>query len=1618
MGIPRFYRYMSERYPLLNEPISDVSLLPEFDAFYLDMNGIIHNCTHSDSDDSMSALSLQAQLHGVFTYMDRLITHIIKPQRLVYIAIDGVAPRAKLNQQRSRRFRAGLERQEALDKERHMQISLEDEKNGHRAAPPAARFDSNAITPGTEFLGQISQHLVYFVRQKMKTDPLWARLEVFFSGSEVPGEGEHKIVEFIRHRKMEPGYDANVRHCMYGSDADLMLLGLMTHEPHFTLVRETVVWGSHKQTVARKQIDEQQWQLVHLSLFREYLMMEMRVAPPLDGERMLDDFILLTFLLGNDFIPHSPTLEISEDAIPLLLRVYRQLLENHQGQYLTLNGELVNIKLLQELFQIIGSQEEEILINRAIEESKRRKGRRGGERAPQSTQHEVDERQVRNALAALNDDDDEDTPPPLLDDDDIDEEADEKALLEALDGEFETKVALEIEEDEREVLMLTGSESFQDTKWNYYERKFKISRGNGDANNAGLAQIKKHYLEALKWVLAYYFQGPPSWSWFYPYHYAPMVSDLTDIEEIAAEVRFNNDPVLDGPLLPFEQLMSNLPAASAHLVPEPYRFLMISPLSPIKHFYPETFEIDMEGKRNAWEGVNLLPFIDVALLKQAIAEYCPDTRLTAAERKRNRLQRLPLRIIRDMNAVETLQSTLPGANGFPDIPFCNTRVEEFALPEISVHDGQFQSRLVDGVILPLAGFPSLYTVQLEAVRIASVGLNCFGMSSRKDSMILQLPPSAGINGDNAVANPQDLLGKTVLANWPNLHEALVVGVSNLTGEYRLSAGREGQIIFNRYDPEQKTSWAYYAQTEVVKLLSGRGTPGSGGIDLGKTGISTVLHVLPLQGMVANPITGAIEKKFGETEALVPFQLTVINHNLFDARFQETGKQPLAERFPLDTVALITRGQWLGCTAMVKGHDDAKSEVTVHVNTIDKEPPFGYVIASQITDKYFPGYLVAQKLGISASTLGTLVGSVNVKPGDFEIGLNFRFRKELLLPGYCRLVDKASQNSRGSHSPGGSADEDNVWRRGDIVKIVGSGDGNIGGNGRPSSNPRNGSDGSSTAWEYTERAIQVIAAYKKEFPEVVANLSRLPYSRNYQGTEVFGIKDPKKVEVKAELVKQWIESQKLGKKEHSKHIPISSQYLSLNAIRAMEAAGSLRAKEREKNAVANQARPVVAKLAPVELFRPNPLVNQDLTGREVSVRASRNPGAPRLGDRVINISARGVPFGYRGTVVATHISSKCVEVLFDESFTGGEALYGSMSLDRGKIVPWNNILCVSTPPGQPERQPRRNDHTAGRSQPRTSGQRKNGSNNTQQQAAPAPKVLLQPSMIIGRQKLPSKQNPAPAPAAAAAATLPPPPVPSSLPPPPDPEKVKMLISKWSHNGEVATQTTTTTIEVQKKEQEVVQTKEIVKTKEETIEVTTESIAPSVAAFFSAAGGATEAPSTAPQTPAQPSAQDLLMNLFPHNYQQSEGASVLAPPLPQGYPYPPPPPGAYYAGPPPPPPPYPAHPVAFIRPDAPVFVPSQYHGQPPAPAAAPVDEKEFPPLSAEVASKKKQQQQPQPQPASKPAAQTSGGRGHKSNRGGRGGKYVPKATASTEAPKKSLLMPAQLIKHQKQPQPQPL
>ena len=92
-------------------------------------------------------------------------------------------------------------------------------------------------------MARLSEQLRYFVNKKITEDANWREVEVVLSGHEVPGEGEHKIMEYIRLSRAQPDYNPNIRHCMYGLDADLIMLSLLSHDPHFCLLREEVKFG-------------------------------------------------------------------------------------------------------------------------------------------------------------------------------------------------------------------------------------------------------------------------------------------------------------------------------------------------------------------------------------------------------------------------------------------------------------------------------------------------------------------------------------------------------------------------------------------------------------------------------------------------------------------------------------------------------------------------------------------------------------------------------------------------------------------------------------------------------------------------------------------------------------------------------------------------------------------------------------------------------------------------------------------------------------------------------------------------------------------------------------------------------------------------------------------------------------------------------------------------------------------------------------------------------------------------------------------------------------------------------------------------------------------------------
>jgi 5'-3' exoribonuclease 2 len=293
-----------------------------------------------------------------------------------------------MNQQRSRRFKASKEVEEKAAEEERIRAQMIAEGMTLEPKIKSEAFDSNVITPGTPFMGRLSVALQYYVHTRLNSDPGWRDITVVLSDANSPGEGEHKAMAYIRQQKGLPGYDPNTRHVIYGLDADLIMLTLATHEAHVTILREVVFApdanaknggppdsqaamdaglalhggvAAHKVAIARKP-----YQFLHAWVLREYLQLELAVPDlpfPADPERVLDDFVFMCFFVGNDFLPHMPTLEIRENAIDLLMTVYKQLLPS-LGGYLCEDGR-PHLGRVETFISTVGRHEDAIFQRRA-----------------------------------------------------------------------------------------------------------------------------------------------------------------------------------------------------------------------------------------------------------------------------------------------------------------------------------------------------------------------------------------------------------------------------------------------------------------------------------------------------------------------------------------------------------------------------------------------------------------------------------------------------------------------------------------------------------------------------------------------------------------------------------------------------------------------------------------------------------------------------------------------------------------------------------------------------------------------------------------------------------------------------------------------------------------------------------------------------------------------------------------------------------------------------------------------------------------------------------------------------------------------------------------------------
>ncbi|KAH8032930.1 hypothetical protein HPB51_003884 [Rhipicephalus microplus] len=313
----------------------DGAMITKFDSNYLNMNGSIHVCWHPNDDAPHFHNTEERIFLGIFNYID-FVFRMIEPNKTFFMAVDGVAPRAKMNQQRGRTFKQ-------VPSHRHDLILI------HALYVRNYNIDSAA---GTNFMARLQDQLLQFVAVKVSSDTLWRGVNVCLSGHEVCCEGGHNVMDFIRTERSQPSYDPNTRHCLYGLDANFwcvslqIMLGMCSHEPHFALLREEIMYGKRQNQkrfafICSMYVPEEiTFHLLRLSLLREYLELEsqeLKITIPFNFkmDNSIDDWVLMCFLVANDFLSHLPNLHIAHNVRLVFYQAYIDVMPSLGGNFLT-----------------------------------------------------------------------------------------------------------------------------------------------------------------------------------------------------------------------------------------------------------------------------------------------------------------------------------------------------------------------------------------------------------------------------------------------------------------------------------------------------------------------------------------------------------------------------------------------------------------------------------------------------------------------------------------------------------------------------------------------------------------------------------------------------------------------------------------------------------------------------------------------------------------------------------------------------------------------------------------------------------------------------------------------------------------------------------------------------------------------------------------------------------------------------------------------------------------------------------------------------------------------------------------------------------------------------------
>jgi len=441
MGIPSYFSYIVKNHANIIKNISEYKF--EVNNLYLDCNSIIYDAVHNIDFSKLVESDADAIIRVVCLKIEEYI-NLLKPNNIVYIAFDGVAPVAKLEQQRSRRYKSLYQ--------------LEISRSILQTNSPDP-WNTTAITPGTLFMNKLNEK----IRNKFTTPFLYKVKSIIFSGSNECGEGEHKLFKYIRDF---PEFHNNSNTIIFGLDADLIMLSI-NHLPisnNIYLFRETPSFIKSINT----DLEPNESYLMDIPELAKIITLDMNNNEELNTvqqKNRIYDYIFLCFFLGNDFMPHFPSVNIRTGGINKMLNAYKETI-GLTNENLT-DGKKIYWKNVRKLVQNLAETEEEFIKN----ETKLR------------------DRKEKNPMGNISPED-----------------------------KWKQFESIPMFERSLEKYINPFKPNWQTR---YYKTLFNL-----DIDDTRRKQICTNYLEGLEWTMKYYTTGCPNWKWCYNYNYPPLFTDL------------------------------------------------------------------------------------------------------------------------------------------------------------------------------------------------------------------------------------------------------------------------------------------------------------------------------------------------------------------------------------------------------------------------------------------------------------------------------------------------------------------------------------------------------------------------------------------------------------------------------------------------------------------------------------------------------------------------------------------------------------------------------------------------------------------------------------------------------------------------------------------------------------------------------------------------------------------------------------------------------------------------------------------------------------------------------------------------------------------------------------